>query len=115
VHKICPTCGDEFEAQRKTAKFCSDTCRYHAFLSRKNRVTIPKDLRFSILHRDGFRCRYCGHTPSAQKELRVDHVVSVKDGGALTDPENLITACNDCNAGKGERSVDPKEIPPLAA
>lgn len=115
MEKTCPTCGKEFIAERKTAKFCSDTCRYHAFLAKKKRITIPRDLRFSILMRDGFRCRYCGHQPSEHKELRVDHAVSIKDGGALTDPENLVTACNDCNAGKGERSVKPKDIPPVAS
>lgn len=114
MEKTCPTCGKQFEAQRKTAKFCSDECRYHNFLARRKRITIPRDLRFSILHRDGFRCRYCGATPE-QKELKVDHVVSVEDGGPLTDPENLVTACNDCNSGKGKLSIDPKEIPPLAA
>ena len=113
LNKKCPTCGKEFEAQRRTAKFCSDQCRYHSFLTKKKRITVPRDVRFSILHRDGFKCRYCGAQP-AEKELRVDHVVSIKDGGALMDLENLVTACNDCNAGKGERSVKPEELPPLA-
>lgn len=113
--KDCKTCGTEFEAQRKTAKYCSDTCRYHDFLTRKKRITIPHDLRFSILMRDGFRCRYCGDHPKVSKVLRIDHVVSIKNGGALTDPENLVTACNSCNAGKGERSLRLKDIPPPVA
>lgn len=111
--KCCPTCGDEFEAQRKTAKYCSDSCRYHAFLVTRKRITIPRDLRFSVLMRDCYRCRYCGASPAA-RELRVDHVVSVDEGGALTDIDNLVTACQDCNSGKGSRSVDPATIPPPA-
>ena len=97
----CKTCGKLFQPQRKTAKYCSDTCRYHDFLTKKKRITIPRDLRYSILMRDNFRCQYCGATPQT-KELRVDHIVSIKEGGAVTDPSNLITACDPCNAGKGE-------------
>jgi 5-methylcytosine-specific restriction endonuclease McrA len=57
-------------------------------------------------------CRYCGAKP-VQRELRIDHIKSVKDGGDLTNPKNLITSCNPCNAGKGERSIDLAEIPTL--
>ena len=108
----CKTCGKEFKPIRKTAKYCSDKCRYHSHLANKKRITIPRDLRWSILRRDKFRCRYCGATPD-QKELAVDHIISVKDGGDLTNPKNLVTACRACNTGKGERSLDPEEIPPV--
>lgn len=30
MKKNCATCGDPFEAQRKTAKYCSDRCRVQA-------------------------------------------------------------------------------------
>ncbi len=60
--------------------------------------SIAAKLRFSILERDGFRCRYCGATAQTA-ELRVDHVVPVSRGGKST-PENLVTACHPCNAGK---------------
>jgi 5-methylcytosine-specific restriction endonuclease McrA len=113
MERVCGTCGKTFLAQRRTAKFCSDECRYHNWLANKKRVTIPRDMRFSILRRDGFRCRYCGAQPP-RKELRVDHVVSIADGGARTDFDNLVTACNDCNAGKGGMSIDPSEVPPAA-
>lgn len=108
----CKACGKEYVPIRKTAKFCSDKCRYHSHLANKKRITIPRDLRWTILRRDGFMCRYCGAKP-VERELRVDHIKSVKDGGALTDTKNLVTACDPCNAGKGERSLDPSEIPPL--
>ena len=54
----CKTCGKEFTPIRKTAKYCTDKCRYHAHLANKKRITIPPDLRWSILARDGFMCRY---------------------------------------------------------
>jgi len=110
--KKCKTCGEMFTPIRKTATFCSDKCRYHAHLAKKKRITIPRDLRWTILRRDGFMCRYCGAKP-AERELRVDHIISVKDGGDLTNTKNLVTACDPCNSGKGERSLDPDEIPTL--
>lgn len=107
--KQCMTCKKEFTSQRKIAKYCSDRCRYHEFLTKKKRVNIPSDMRYSVLMRDGFRCQYCGDTPD-KKRLRVDHIVSIADGGARTAMSNLITACDPCNAGKGERSVDPDTL-----
>lgn len=35
VLKECEVCGKEFEAQRKTARFCSNSCRQMAFQVRK--------------------------------------------------------------------------------
>jgi 5-methylcytosine-specific restriction endonuclease McrA len=115
----CQACGEPLpEGSRSTRKFCDATCRYHKFLAKKPRQTIPNDLRFYILRRDGFRCRYCGATPvkdgdgqPATRELFVDHVISVEDGGDLTNEANLITACSPCNQGKGRLSLDPAEIP----
>lgn len=107
----CETCGETFTPKRSTARYCSDRCRYHKHLANTKRVTIPADLRFSILYRDGFACRYCGDRPP-RKQLKVDHVMSVADGGPLTDPDNLVTACTTCNAGKSDLSLDPADIPP---
>ena len=65
--------------------------------------TLGPKLRFSVLQRDGLRCVYCGKTP-AESALHIDHKISVADGG--TDLlENLVTACEECNLGKGARSV----------
>lgn len=54
--------------------------------------------RFYVLSRDLFRCRYCGRGPR-QVELEVDHVYP-KSRGGTDDPDNLVTACFDCNRGK---------------
>jgi hypothetical protein len=59
---------------------------------------IPKWLRFQVLKRDRFKCRYCG-APSRAAWLQVDHVIPVAKGGK-TVIENLITACEPCNGGK---------------
>lgn len=66
-------------------------------------MAISRRLRFEILRRDNYTCRYCGAT-SPDVTLTVDHVRPITLGG--TDlPDNLVTACTDCNAGK--TSIDP--------
>lgn len=73
------------------------------------RDSLPPKMRFKILRRDGFRCVYCGAKQSEDVTLHVDHRTSVKDGGKIEE-SNLVTACKDCNLGKGRASVDPSEI-----
>lgn len=68
------------------------------------RKAITKSLRFEIFKRDRFSCSYCGRTPP-EVLLHVDHVIPVVDGGT-NDPENLTTSCQDCNLGKGPRSLE---------
>ena len=71
---------------------------------RQARDPIPAALRFRILARDGFRCRYCGRPGSTPGVvLHVDHVVPVAAGG-ITREDNLSTACEECNLGKGVRT-----------
>lgn len=66
-------------------------------------MSISKTLRFEIFKRDLFTCRYCGQNPPAVI-LEIDHVIPVSDNGDDAK-ENLITACFDCNRGKGARSL----------
>ena len=69
------------------------------------RDPLPSQLRFRILARDGFRCRYCGRPGSTPGVvLHVDHVVPQAAGGTTTE-DNLRTACEECNLGKGTRTV----------
>lgn len=58
--------------------------------------------RGEVLARDSFTCVYCGRKPP-EVILHADHKVSVKDGGT-DDLENLVTACDKCNGGKGSSS-----------
>jgi hypothetical protein len=59
--------------------------------------------RWAVFHRDNFTCVYCGKKPP-EVVLHVDHKVSIKDGGT-DDMENLVTACDTCNTGKGASSL----------
>jgi 5-methylcytosine-specific restriction endonuclease McrA len=42
-------------------------------------------------------CSQCG----AVKDLTVDHIQSLKQGGARLDPSNLRVLCRSCNSSKG--------------
>lgn len=65
------------------------------------REAIGKKLRFEVFKRDGFCCQYCGgNAPNVN--LEVDHVIPVAEDGT-NDIDNLITACENCNRGKGAR------------
>lgn len=73
-----------------------------------SRVPISPKLRFTVLLRDDFACRYCGaRAPEAR--LHVDRIVPVADGGA-TAAWNLVAACQECNLGKGTLSVISRSI-----
>ena len=55
-------------------------------------------LRFEVLRRDNFTCRYCGQSAPNTK-LEVDHIVELADGGT-NSLDNLVTSCYACNRGK---------------
>jgi hypothetical protein len=69
----------------------------------KTRKAISTKTRFDVFKRDLFVCQYCGSHPP-QVILHVDHIVAVAEGGT-NDNDNLVTACADCNLGKGVRSL----------
>ncbi len=71
---------------------------------------ITKRLRFEILKRDAFRCRYCGKAASSSS-LHVDHIVPQSDGGS-DNPSNLATACAECNIAKSNNPLH--QIMPMA-
>jgi hypothetical protein len=68
------------------------------------REPVPPKMRFEVLHRDAFRCRYCGRSANDGARLHLDHIVPVARGGR-TEPDNLITSCDTCNFGKSTRDV----------
>ncbi|WP_078628685.1 HNH endonuclease [Streptomyces sp. NRRL F-2664] len=54
-------------------------------------MPVSNRLRFEVLRRDRYTCRYCGGS-APDVVLRVDHVVPVALGGTDT-PDNLVAAC----------------------
>lgn len=73
------------------------------------REAIPQKLRFEVLRRDRFACRYCG-AKAGDAKLHIDHRLAVKHGGT-NDIKNLYTACQPCNLGKGVMDVHDAPIP----
>lgn len=69
-------------------------------------MAVSKHLRYEILRRDNYTCRYCG-ARGPEVPLTVDHVTPTALGGADT-PDNLAAACEPCNTGKAA-------VPPDAA
>jgi len=65
-------------------------------------MAVSKRIRFEVLKRDAYTCRYCR---SRENTLTVDHVTPVALGGS-DDPTNLVAACRDCNAGKSSAAPD---------
>jgi 5-methylcytosine-specific restriction endonuclease McrA len=72
--------------------------------SPERREPLPARLRFEVLQRDSFRCRYCGRSASDGAILHIDHLVPVARGGT-DEIENLTTACDRCNLGKGTQEI----------
>lgn len=74
------------------------------------RESISKKARFDVFKRDAFCCQYCGSTPPSAV-LELDHIHPVSKGGT-NSPDNLLTACFECNRGKSDRllGVSPATI-----
>jgi hypothetical protein len=74
---------------------------------------VRPSIRFEVFKRDRFTCSYCGsHPPDVQ--LEVDHVTP-RSAGGLDELDNLITACLECNRGKGARLLEEGAGPSFAA
>lgn len=67
-------------------------------------MSVSKHRRFEVFKRDDFTCQYCGRKPP-QAVLEADHIVPRAEGGG-DETENLITACFDCNRGKGAAPLE---------
>jgi hypothetical protein len=68
------------------------------------RKGLSKKIRFEVFKRDSFTCQYCGKT-SPSVVLVIDHIHPVSMGGDESDILNLITSCEECNSGKGDRLI----------
>jgi len=58
--------------------------------------------RRTIYRRDAYMCQYCGKKKSTT-ELSLDHVIPKCQGG-LTNWENIVVACTECNSRKADRT-----------
>jgi len=65
-------------------------------------------LRFRVFARDNFKCVYCGRTPP-DVILQTDHILPSSANGS-DELDNLVTACFDCNTGKGDVLLTSKKF-----
>lgn len=84
----------------------------------KTYVRYPRPrpvIRFSrenVYIRDKYCCQYCGDRFSA-KELTLDHVLPVSQGGRKTWT-NVVSACRTCNQKKRNRTPEEADMPLLS-
>lgn len=62
-------------------------------------MALSARTRFRVFNRDSFTCQYCGRR-APEVRLEVDHIHPRSCHGS-DDFDNLITACRECNRGKG--------------
>ncbi len=67
------------------------------------RKSISKKTRFEVFKRDKFTCQYCGKS-APDIILQVDHIQPISKEGD-NDISNYVTACAECNVGKGAREL----------
>lgn len=90
---------EEFKGQYGTRGGYCAPCRDYLSLIRP----LSSKMRFSILRRDNFTCQYCGRS-APKVELQVDHIIPRSKGG-LSEPDNLVAVCFECNIGKSDSEV----------
>lgn len=69
---------------------------------------MQSKIRFEIFKRDKFICQYCG-AKSPDVILQIDHKIALAKGGS-DSPENLITACLNCNKGKASNDLNENQL-----
>jgi len=58
---------------------------------------LPKAVRYSILERDDFKCKFCDRGgKQSDYILEVHHIIWRRYGGS-DRPENLMTVCTYCH------------------
>jgi 5-methylcytosine-specific restriction enzyme A len=67
-------------------------------LTVKSTRHIPPSARLAVLHRDGYKCVFCGCNPR-EAELEVDHIIDYPKG-SLGYLHNLQTICVHCHRQK---------------
>lgn len=71
---------------------------------------ITQHKRLAIYMRDNFTCAHCNMDlrkiqPGDGYRIELDHIVPVSKGGS-NHAHNLITSCNKCNLGRGDRDLE---------
>jgi 5-methylcytosine-specific restriction endonuclease McrA len=76
------------------------------FSSNERLWKVPPVNRREVLRRDRHSCQYCGST----RNLTLDHVIPRSKGGKHSW-DNVVIACERCNAKKGDRTPEQAGMP----
>jgi len=102
-HK-CLNCGKVFYGY-SYQKYCRYSCQREFWIKQQEEGKYKPSwlkIRIKVFDRDGFQCQYCGRNPREDDvKLQVEHINPRSNGGDCK-MENLLTACEDCNYGKGD-------------
>lgn len=94
----------------KVIRTVNDEYSYPSVIRLRRYINLPYAKivlsRRNIMKRDRHTCQYCG----TKSDLTLDHVLPRSRGGA-DSWENLVTACNQCNVKKGNRTPDEASMP----
>lgn len=94
----------------KVIRTVDDEYSYPSVIRLRRYISLPYARivlsRRNIMKRDRHTCQYCG----TKSDLTLDHVMPRSRGGE-DSWENLVTACNQCNVKKGNRTPDEAMMP----
>lgn len=89
----------------KVIRTVNDEYTYPSVIRLRRYINLPYAKivlsRRNVMKRDRHTCQYCG----TKSDLTLDHVLPRSRGGK-DSWENLVTACNQCNVKKGNRTPD---------
>ena len=105
--------GLDAERQRRSSQASASATLRWQTPRREGGKVVSRGMRFKVLERDGFACRYCGGK-APDVVLDVDHLVPVREGGT-DDLNNLVAACVDCNSGKSGHPLRAQPLPDARA
>lgn len=101
MQNCCIACNERF-FYREGDEDCTEfICSFCMSMNHEKNLSKWARIRFRILNRDEFTCRYCGDSPIKNTScvLHVDHIQAKSQLGSNSE-KNLITACAICNLGK---------------
>lgn len=107
--------AEMLEIQNAFVRSANDQFPLPSVLRLVRRVRVPKKpvqfSRANVYRRDDYQCQYCGDhfAPAA---LTFDHVMPRSRGGE-TSWLNIVTACQECNRFKGDRTPAEAQMPLL--
>jgi 5-methylcytosine-specific restriction endonuclease McrA len=100
--RTCQECGNVFPK-----KLEGGVCVKCAGGNPEKRHTILKEVKQSVMEREGWTCYYCGKDLS-DADYHFDHFIPHSYGGEEVE-ENIVLSCPVCNQGKSDKVPSDRE------